>query len=380
MCSVYYGPEPEGLRYLATAHRDPAVEARTARVIAEEGMPRRVVEVARGGKTLFIPDAGDDIVRETRGEEHKAFRASLGMRSSVLLPLVARGHVLGVITVSTLHGGRRMQAVDVAFLEDLASRAALAVDNARLYTQAQAGRVGAEEANERLRDLDRMKTQFINTVSHELRTPLTPLELQLELLRMRPHDERTQRAVDIIGRNVRRLTELVSDLGDVARLQSGKLAVKRVPMDLAQAAREAVESFEEPARQAGIKLSLHAPAGLAVQADPQRMTQVLYNLLTNAMKFTPKGGRIEVEVQARPGAAEVRVRDTGVGLTREQQARLFQPFSQVHETMHRTRSGTGLGLYICKGLVEQHQGTMGVESAGPGKGSTFWFRVPAGPA
>lgn len=174
-----------------------------------------------------------------------------------------------------------------------------------------------------------------------------------------------------------RLAALVTDVLDVARLQSGKLRLDRRPVDLDAVVVEAVETFEEAARQAGVALACTLEHGIRLDADPDRLTQILFNLLGNALKFTRAGGRIDVETAWEGDRVVVRVQDTGSGLTGERISRLFHPFGQVHDRDQMTGSGTGLGLYISKGIVEQHGGHMWCESAGPSRGTMFAFTLPA---
>lgn len=231
---------------------------------------------------------------------------------------------------------------------------------------------------ERLQEISSVKTQLLNTASHELNTPIAALRLQLHLLKATEADDdpRRRRALELLDRNVERLSVLVKDVLDVARMQSGQLRMRPGPTDLADLAREAVELYAEPARAGGVALVLDAPDRMPMLADGQRVAQVLVNLLSNALKFTPAGGRVEVSVRAEGAEAVVSVSDSGSGLTPEQMARLFQPFSQVHDTMQAPRGGTGLGLHICRGIVQQHEGRIWAESAGPGRGSTFRFALP----
>lgn len=232
-------------------------------------------------------------------------------------------------------------------------------------------------ANERLQELDRLKTHFLNAVSHEMRTPLTPIQLQLDVLgAATTSPEGRRRAVEILDRNVRRLTRLVQEMVDVSKLQAGRFLVERAPVDLHRVVLEAFESYQEPARRAGVDLRLRSHGPLPVEADAQRLAQVLSNLLSNALKFTPAARSIELSTDARRGELIVCVRDEGVGLTEEQIGRLFQPFTQVHNAGEASRSGTGLGLYLSKGMVEAHGGRMWVESDGPDKGAAFSFVLP----
>lgn len=229
---------------------------------------------------------------------------------------------------------------------------------------------------ERLEEMNRFKTQLLNTASHELNTPLTPLRLQTHLLRsgaLGGLNERQRKSVAILDRNLGRLSALVGDVLDVARIQAGRLKLRPETIDLATLVAHAVETFEEPALARGIALEVAASEPLAVRADPARLTQVLFNLVSNAMRFTPDGGRIEVRALAEGAVARIDVADTGIGLERRQIEALFQPFSQVHED---SRGGTGLGLYISRGILAEHGGAIECESEGPGHGTTFSLRLP----
>ncbi|MFO1534411.1 MAG: PAS domain S-box protein [Thermoplasmatota archaeon] len=229
-----------------------------------------------------------------------------------------------------------------------------------------------------IREQARFKTEFLRTAAHELGNPLTPIKIQLRLLRdfvrQAPHAG-ARRNVEILDRNVERLHLLVRDMLESARLQSGRLRLLPRPMDLSHMVHEVAETFQEAAIEQGIALEVETPPGLPMVADPDRLTQVLYNLLSNAMKFTPAGGRIHVQVQRAGERASVLVQDTGAGFTADQAAGLFQPFGQVHDVVPG-KGGTGLGLYISKGIVEQHGGRLEARSDGPGKGATFLFWVP----
>lgn len=236
-----------------------------------------------------------------------------------------------------------------------------------------------EKEVERLRELDRFKTQFVNSVAHELWTPLTPIQLQLHMLqkaRGASLTEDQRRSVDVIARNMERLRHLVEELLDGARLQAGRFRVHRVPMNLHTVVTEMVDLFQVPAETAGIKLTSELDPDLPIEGDSNRLIQVLYNLLSNALKFTPRGGSVHVESRLDGATARVSVHDTGVGLTSEQRDRLFQAFSQVHDTMQQTRAGTGLGLYISRAIVEAHNGLLTAYSEGAGRGSTFEVSLP----
>jgi PAS domain S-box-containing protein len=238
-----------------------------------------------------------------------------------------------------------------------------------------------ERENQRLRELTRFKSDFLRSAAHELGNPMTPVRLQARLLKqmLATAPEEQRRAVDILDRNVGRMQVIVQDMLESARLQSSRLQLAARPVDLAHVVHDAVETFQEQAIEAGVALDLHGPPRLPVVADPDRVTQVLYNLLSNAMKFTPAGGSVHVRVALQDGRALVTVSDTGDGFTREQAARLFQPFSRVHEFAQGRKSGTGLGLYISRGIAQLHGGDLAAHSDGPGRGATFTLAIPLAP-
>lgn len=236
--------------------------------------------------------------------------------------------------------------------------------------------------NDRLREIDRLKTQFINNAAHELGTPLTPIKIQAHILRggsLGPLTPRQERALVILQRNVEHLAILVKDVLDAARVQAGKLAVTFTPTELDKVLAESVESFQDTAEAQGVRLEFEAPKGIVARIDRARITQVVFNLLQNALKFTPHGGIITVRARATPDEVIVEVQDTGAGIPTSEIGKLFQPFSQVHDRMQAVDSGTGLGLYVARGIIEQHGGSISCASAGSGHGSTFRFALPLSP-
>ena len=236
-----------------------------------------------------------------------------------------------------------------------------------------------ENQLQRMREMEALKIQFFNAAAHEMSTPLTPIRLQVALLKniTKDHgDVAEQHSIEILERNVQRLARLNRDILDVARLQAGRLPLTKGNMGMHELLREVVDTFEPMAREAGIGLTAICPPGLAVGADRGRILQVLYNLVSNALKFTPNGGVIGIEARAQGHDCQVLVRDSGVGLRPEQIARLFQPFSQVLGSDQPPGVGTGLGLFVSRGIVDLHGGRMWCTSEGPGRGSTFFVQLP----
>ncbi|MHB1261626.1 MAG: PAS domain S-box protein [Thermoplasmatota archaeon] len=236
-----------------------------------------------------------------------------------------------------------------------------------------------KEAYERLQKVDKERMQFLNNAAHELGTPLTPIKLQIHLLKARlaadaPADQ--TKSVEILERNFERLARLVRDLLDSARLQAATLKIHAVPLDLRNVLYECIENYLAPSRQAGVALDIEDLPPMPVVADPSRLGQVFDNLLSNAVKFAPRGGSIRLSVAEESGTCVVRISDDGLGMRPEDVKRLFQPFTQVHDTMQSTKGGTGLGLYVSRGIIEALGGTVSAESKGLGKGSTFTVRLP----
>ncbi len=223
---------------------------------------------------------------------------------------------------------------------------------------------------QRLAELAKAKTKFINTAAHELNTPLTPIRLSLATLKK--SNPGSQLA--LLERNVERLTQLLRDVLDGARLQADHLRMDRRPMDLAVLVREIVEEHGPAAEASELKLVLQDGPSLPVVGDARRLHEVLMNLLSNAMKFTPHGGAITVRVRADDANAVVEVSDTGRGIKEGDIALLFQPFTQVGDS--QPSQGNGLGLYIARGIVEQHGGHLKVTSPGEGQGCTFTVTLP----
>jgi signal transduction histidine kinase len=249
-----------------------------------------------------------------------------------------------------------------------------------LLVEREAGEGRLAEEVARLQERDRLRTDFLSESAHELNTPLTPIRLQLQLLKLMSGLTPQEKAnVDAIERNVLRLGVLVQDMLDAARLQAGRFRLERVRLDLGRLLEEAADSFREQANHEGLRLEAPAAPRLFVSADATRTMQVLFNLLSNAVKFTPRGGAIEVGLKRHGDEALAWVKDTGLGLTAEQIGRLFRPFGRVHDGQAGIPKGTGLGLFISKGIIEGHGGRIWVESPGPGQGSTWWFTLPLEP-
>jgi PAS domain S-box-containing protein len=234
------------------------------------------------------------------------------------------------------------------------------------------------EAREEAEEAGRLKDEFLATVSHELRTPITAIVGWTQLLRMGGLDAaERQRALDIIERNATLQTRLIDDLLDVSRTIAGKLVLNVEPTSPARAIEAAVDSVRPAAEGKNIHLDVEVDRRIAeIRADPDRLQQIVWNLLTNAIKFTPDGGRVEVRLRQSGSAVKISVSDTGEGIGREFLPYVFDRFRQADSSLRRKRGGLGLGLAIVRHLTELHGGTVTAHSDGPGRGSTFVVELP----
>lgn len=293
------------------------------------------------------------------------------INTAVALPLVVKGEKIGVLGLAKEKKEQAFVRSDLELLSVLASQAAIAIHNARLFTR-------LRSAYEQLKELDRMKSDFISTVSHELRSPLHSISGYVQLLLDgKAQDPATQReCLEIIYRQTQHLTNLINDLLDTSRMESASLALQKEPMQLYTAVQEVISELQPLADQAKITLSNNLTPGLpAVLGDKERLRRVIRNLVHNAVKFTPKGGHVTISATVETGRIVISVEDNGIGIPAEALPHLFERFYQVDSSSTRRVGGTGLGLYICKQIVAAHGGEIWVKSE-VGKGSTFSFSLP----
>jgi signal transduction histidine kinase/CheY-like chemotaxis protein len=320
--------------------------------------------VIRSGEPQVADHCPPELLeRSAQSAEHLDLLRRFAVRSYMVVPLRARGRTLGLFAAGSFTG-RRYEPRDVALATDVATRAALALDNALLYRHAQ-------EAN-------RLKEDFLATLSHELRTPLNALLGWTHMLKMPSLDDASRkRALESIERNAHAQAVLINDLLDVSRVVSGKLRLEEMPVDLPALVLAAVDSVRPAVRAREIELSVSlGSVSREVWGDPDRLQQVVWNLLSNAVKFTPPAGRIELSVKETGGAVQIVVGDSGAGLDPTFVPHVFERFRQADSSTTRTQGGLGLGLAIVRHLVDLHGGTVTAQSDGPGKGSTFTVTLP----
>lgn len=376
-CMIDMVEENGELRQVAVAHRDarwePRLRALRETCPVDLALPHGVGNVFRTGQPEMRAEADDDLLRSLScNAEHFELVKQLGFSGSIIVPLRGRGGTLGTISLVNTNPERVYGPADLSLAEAFAQRAALALDNAGLYKAAQKARMEAERANF-------AKDQFLAMLSHELRTPLTPVlssVLALEGREGLPSDVRA--SLQMIHRNVELEARLIDDLLDLTRISKGKVQLSLELVDTHALLRNALEICEPHIREKHLALQVELGAArFNLRADPARLQQIFWNLIKNAVKFTPEGGRLSVRTSN--GADEdgnrlqVEIEDNGLGIEPELLPKIFDAFEQGERMRH---GGLGLGLAITKALMELHKGRIFAESAGRDQGSKFTLHFP----
>jgi PAS domain S-box-containing protein len=354
---------------VAVNHADPEKIALAGQIRERYAHPHALaspVEVIRTGRPAIVPMITDEMHVAAAAGDDELLRLvrSLGLASYVCLPLVVHGSTLGAVTFATAESDRHYDDDAIRFLEDVASRAALALENARSYEQLQAA--------------NRMKDEFLATLSHELRTPLNAILGYARMLRAGMVKEaKRDNALDTLERNATSLTQIVEDVLDVSRIAAGKIRLNVQSLDLPVVMHDALATVMPAAEAKGVRIQSIVEADIGpVSGDPDRLQQVVWNLLSNAVKFTPRGGRVQVRLQRVDSHIEISVSDTGVGIREDFLPHLFERFRQADSTTTRAHGGLGLGLAIARQIVELHGGTIHAFSGGEGKGTTLRVELP----
>ncbi len=326
-----------------------------------------IERVLETGESEFHPDCTEMPRHGRPSGTSVPGTAGLEPQTTIVVPLRARGRILGTIAVARFDLGRRFVPADLTLVEDLADRSAFAIDNARLYRDIQ--------------ENDRRKNEFLAMLAHELRNPLAPIRNAVQILRMLDlKDAELLWANDIISRQVEQMVRLVDDLLDISRITGGKIQLRKEPIDVASAVIRAVETSRPLIDARRHELSVILPDhSLRVIGDVVRLSQVLGNLLNNAAKYTKEGGKISLQVSREGEEAVFSIRDNGIGISAEMLSSIFDLFTQLDRSLDRSQGGLGIGLTLVRQLVEMHGGTVQASSEGEDKGSEFCIRLPALP-
>jgi PAS domain S-box-containing protein len=369
--------EPDGsIRWLAVAHGDPEKEAlarelqrRYPASLDTRGGVGRVL--CTGQPEIYAQNTEADRRARARDPEHLRLLQALGSRSAMILPLAVRGRMLGALSLISSRPDRHYSPTDLVIAEELARRCAHAVENARLHQEAQTAL--------------RAREHFVAVASHELRTPIARVKGYAEMLQTAYADGNLPE--EMLGRGLRRIEDasdrlaaLVRDLLDVSRMSSGSLPLRPRELDVVDLLRGMVARCSEhigPSGRAQLDI-LGAPP--RVMADADRLEQVFQNLLDNAVKYSPEGAELRVGVQPKAGGVLIEFQDRGIGLPDGAAEQIFEPFGRAPNAQDRQIQGMGLGLYICRNIVEQHRGRIWARSDGEGQGTLVTVWLPqAGP-
>jgi signal transduction histidine kinase len=349
-CTAFHS-DAEGTSALQTLHRRDM-----GGVVSEQG-PWNVL---RTGESELLADAGTHYLARAGNQAERQLLERLDLGSSLSAPMIFHERQWGAITLFTSRYGRRLAEGDLALVQDLARCAAVAAAHAH----------SSRESNRRAQLNDELLTAY----TRNLRSPLGSVHVWLELLRSEKLGPSAVRAVAMIDRSIRHLTDLVSQMVDVSHLVTGSLKLDKQPTDLPEILDAELRAVASAAREKRLRVELEIDRPIEwLWADPQRLRQALRNLLSNAVKFTPSGGAITVRLERRGGRARIEVRDTGIGI----------PPNVLPGVLGGFREGgsihSGLGLAIARRIAELHDGTIGVESEGEGRGSVFAIELPLDP-
>ncbi|MGE3803947.1 MAG: PAS domain S-box protein, partial [Gemmataceae bacterium] len=338
------------LRPVAVAHGDPERVKLARAILARE--PAR--------DNGFAPPFDEPRIVE-QPVKTWPLAGELGLRALLQVPMRSRGRTMGLLTFASAESARLLGQPDLALAEDLAHRAAIAIENARLYQET--------------READRRKDEFLATLAHELRNPLAPISNCVQIMQHRQlEDPQLQWAQDIIGRQVRHLARLVDDLLDISRITRGKFRLRSESLELVALVERAIENSRAAIAEKNLNFEVKLPdAPVPMVGDATRLEQVLSNLLSNASKYTEPGGSITLTMTRDEAGVTIRVRDTGIGIDNELVEHVFDMFVQAD---HGAQGGLGIGLSLVKRLVEMHGGEVTAQSAGKGQGSEFIVRLP----
>ena len=360
----------DGRLMLAGSHGHPEEYIRPwTEIPPDSSLP--AMRVLGSGSPLWAEDETDfaSLAPEVIDQARAAGRAS----AFAALPLAIDGRTHGVL-VFTFDGQHRFTDSEREFLSALARACEHALERSRLYAAQVDARRTAEEASRRAEAENRRKDEFLAMLGHELRNPLAAIVSALDLLKSR--EGPLNRELTIVDRQLSHLTHIVNDLVDVARVTRGTIALRREAIEIAGAVADAIELMKPTLAQRAHDLSVSVPADLVVDADRERIVQVLTNLLSNAARYTRAPGRIEVSAEPADGFVRIDVRDNGIGITEPLLSEIFDPFVQGNRTLDRQLGGLGIGLTLVRTLVELHGGSVKVRSDGADKGATFTIHWP----
>jgi signal transduction histidine kinase len=312
----------------------------------------------------------------------QSVQQKMGVKSTVVFPLVARNQLIGAMVICLSHTEEELLEYQRTLIDRLGELIGIAMDNAMLYQQVEVANNKLQAANNQLQVLDKLKNEFVSVASHELRTPMTAIKSYLWMAlkgkggvlneKQKYYIERSYNSVD-------RLVRLVNDMLNISRIESGHFTIEFQSVDLNSLTQDVVDEVLPRAGELGVAVTINKIGSLPlVLADPDKIKEVLFNLIGNSLKFTPKGGSITVSFSQDNGFINTIITDTGAGIASEDIGKLFQKFGLLpgsYITNQTTVGGTGLGLYICRSIIDLHHGEIKATSSGKGQGATLTFSL-----
>jgi signal transduction histidine kinase/ActR/RegA family two-component response regulator len=376
-CAVHL--DDHGAQEMPLAHADPTKAELLRRIYQRYPLPKDSPHgypaVVRTGEPQLVRQIPPSLLEKAAQDaEHLALLRQLNSCSWIVTPLRIQGNMFGALVLAYSDSGRHYDEADLTLAADIAGRAAAAIDNARLYELAQTERSRVEAAT-------RAKDEFVAMVSHELRTPLNAILGWVRLMRGGSLDEsKKAHALEVIERNADAQNHLVAELLDISRVMTGKLRINASQVDVGNVVDMAIEGVRPAADAKRIRLELRLDRAHSVlRGDSDRLQQVVWNLLANAIKFTPKGGLVRVQLVRVESDLELTVEDSGEGIDADFLPHVFESFRQSDGGAARVHGGLGIGLSIAKHIVELHGGSIRAQSSGRGLGATFVVRLPISP-
>jgi len=339
-----------------------------------------VVKAVKSKKTVTTDEVYDIIRPHLSKKQSGLVKKKIGVKSIVVFPMIVRREIIGAMAIGLDKPFESISAYKKDLLNRLVSTTGIAIDNALLYQK-------IHEANERLKQLDVLKDEFVSVASHELRTPMTAIKSYLWLALAGKGGKLSEKLKFYLDRSytsANRLIKLINDMLNVSRIESGRMSFEIQKTEVLVLVEEIIGEVKPRADELGVSIIMPTPKDVSkmnlpsVLADPDKIKEILMNLIGNSLKFTPKKGSITISFEKKDSMVTINITDTGEGIEKDDIPKLFQKFSLVrgsYQTNKQSSQGTGLGLYICKMIMKEHGGDIWAISKGRGKGATFGFSL-----
>ncbi len=341
------------------------------------------VQAIRKNKILVTSNVADVLYPTVDADFVRNLQQKVGLKTTIVFPVVSRNRKLGILIFSLKKDQSKISDIEWAVMRNYAGSVGIAVENSVLFEDVSKSNEALTDANKKLEDLDKLKDDFVSIASHELRTPMTAIRSYAWMALNKadtPLSSKMQKYLQRTLISTERLINLVNDMLNISRIESGRVAISPISFDMVTLVKDVLVEVEPKSKEKQLNLLITGPILIPkVFADPDKVREVLLNLIGNAMKFTLNGGSISMSFFTDGQMVETSVKDSGVGISKEDLSKLFLKFGRLDDSYvaAATSGGTGLGLYICKSLITLMRGKIWASSEGLGKGTTFTFSLPA---